>query len=324
MAVVDLARDVELDRPVALKRLAENLARDDELHARFLREARLAARLAHPNVVRVYDVGEHEGRPFIAMEYVEGETLADLLARRGPLPPDEVAVLGMQICSALEAAHTAGLVHRDVKPHNLLLGKDGQLKLGDFGIAFGLGGTRLTMAGTVLGTAAYLAPEQARGEEVTPAADIYALGAVLYELLAGRPPRTPSSVAELAEATEILPPPGAPPALAGVVMRCLESEPKRRPGSAAEVGRALAAARPDAPTQRLLRPQVRRPTPVVVLAAAAVAAIVGGVVAALATRGGGAPPQSKPTPVRVAPVQHGQTAEQQALNLAAWLQRNSR
>ena len=324
MAVVDLARDVELDRPVALKRLAENLARDDELHARFLREARLAARLAHPNVVRVYDVGEHEGRPFIAMEYVDGETLADLLARRGPLPPDEVAALGIQICSALEAAHTAGLVHRDVKPHNLLLRKDGQLKLGDFGIAFALGGTRLTMAGTVLGTAAYLAPEQARGEEVTAAADIYALGAVLYELLAGRPPRTPSSVAELAEATEILPPPGAPPALAAVVKRCLESEPRRRPQSAAEVARALAAARPDVPTQRLRRPRVRRPTPVVVLAAAAVAAIVGGVVAALVTRDGGTPPQSTPTPVRVAPVQHGQTAEQQALNLAAWLHRNSR
>src|SRR5580765_5553294 len=159
MAVVDLARDVELDRDVALKRLAENLARDDELRARFQREARLAARLAHPNVVRIYDVGEDDdGRPFIAMEYVEGETLAELLSRRGPLPANEVTELGVQACRALAAAHEAGLIHRDVKPQNLLLRNDGVLKLSDFGVAFGLEGTRLTVAGTVLGTAAYLAP----------------------------------------------------------------------------------------------------------------------------------------------------------------------
>jgi serine/threonine protein kinase len=144
MAVVDLADDVELGRPVALKRLAENLARDEDRRSRFLREARLAARLSHPNVVRVYDVGEDEGRPFIAMEYVEGETLAELVARRGALPPEEVVSLGVQACRALAAAHAAGLVHRDVKPHNLLLGDDGTLKLGDFGIAVGLEGTRLT------------------------------------------------------------------------------------------------------------------------------------------------------------------------------------
>src|SRR5581483_9514550 len=190
MAVVDLARDSDLDRPVALKRLAENLARDDELRARFLREGRLAARLSHPNVVRVYDVGEDGERPFIAMEYVDGETLAELVARSGPRPPREAAELGIQICRGLAAVHDAGLVHRDVKPQNLLLGRDGRLRLGDFGIAFGLDATRLTTAGTVLGTAAYLAPEQARGEEVTAAADLYGAGAVLYELITGRPPRT--------------------------------------------------------------------------------------------------------------------------------------
>ncbi|HET7145680.1 MAG TPA: serine/threonine-protein kinase, partial [Gaiellaceae bacterium] len=118
-ATVDLARDVELERPVALKRLAENLARDDELHARFLREGKLAARLSHPNVVRIYDVGDDGGRPFIAMEYVDGETLADVVAQRGPLPPREAAQLGVQMCRALAAAHEAGLVHRDVKPQNL-------------------------------------------------------------------------------------------------------------------------------------------------------------------------------------------------------------
>src|SRR2546423_13593731 len=152
------------------------------------------------------------------MEFVDGETLAELLTRRGPLPPEEVAGLGVQACRALAAAHEAGLVHRDVKPQNLLLGRDGVLKLGDFGIAFGLEGTRLTMAGTVLGTAAYLAPEQARGEEVTAAADIYALGAVLYELLTGRPPRNPTSLAELGSGTKIAPPDEAPPALAQLVL----------------------------------------------------------------------------------------------------------
>ncbi|MGH2998007.1 MAG: serine/threonine-protein kinase, partial [Gaiellaceae bacterium] len=190
MAVVDLARDRELDRHVALKRLAENLARDEDLRARFMREGRLAARLSHPNIVRVFDVGEAEGRPYIAMELVDGETLADLIARRGTLTELEATGLGAQAARALAAAHAAGLVHRDVKPHNLLLRRDGELKLGDFGIAVGLEGTRFTVAGTVLGTAAYLAPEQARGEQVTSAADVYALGLVLVELLTGHPDRS--------------------------------------------------------------------------------------------------------------------------------------
>src|SRR4029079_17025813 len=123
MATVELTHDVELDRPVALKRLAESCARDEELRRRFRREARLAARLSHPNVVRVFDVGEDGGRPFIAMEYVEGGTLADPVARRGRPPRPEWARLGVQACAALAASHAAGLVHRDVKPQNLILGK---------------------------------------------------------------------------------------------------------------------------------------------------------------------------------------------------------
>jgi eukaryotic-like serine/threonine-protein kinase len=337
MAVVDLARDVELDRPVALKRLAENLARDDELRARFLREARLAARLAHPNVVHVYDVGEDDGRPFMAMEYVDGETLAEHVARRGPLPPDEAAELGIQICRGLAAVHAAGLVHRDVKPQNLLLRRDGVLKLGDFGIAFGVEGTRLTMAGTVLGTAAYLAPEQARGDEVTASADVYGVGAVLYELLTGRPPRAPSSLAELAAATTIQPPAGAPPALAAVVMRCLDPEPNRRPASAADVARELAATLPEAPTLPLPEPPSQRATeimsrsrgrrrvrPAVALTAVAVGAIGGGVGAAIATSGGGGSTPAPATVTRVSQIPHAATAEQQAQNLAAWLTRYSR
>ena len=337
MAVVDLAHDVELGRPVALKRLAENLSRDDELHARFLREARLAARLSHPNVVRVYDVGDDGGRPFIAMEYVDGETLAQYVARRGPLPPDEAAELGVQICRALAAAHAAGLVHRDVKPQNLLLRRDGVLKLGDFGIAFGAEGTRLTMAGTVLGTAAYLAPEQARGEDVTAAADVYGVGAVLHELLTGAPPRSPSTLAELAAAETIRAPAGVPHALASLVMSCLEPDPRRRPSSAAEVARRLAATLPDAQTLPLPEDPSRRATeimsgraspprrrlrPAVAIAAVAVGAIVGGVGAAVATLdGGGSAPPAVP---RVLPVPHAATAQQQALNLANWLKRYSR
>ena len=323
MAVVDLARDVELDRPVALKRLAENLARDDELRARFLREARMAARLAHPNVVRVYDVGEDGGRPFIAMEYVDGETLAELTARQGPRPAGEAAALGVQLCRGLAAVHDAGLVHRDVKPQNILLRRDGVLKLGDFGIALGHEGTRLTIAGTVLGTAAYLAPEQARGEDVTAAADIYGVGAVLYELLSGRPPRAVNSLADLARETTIAPPPEAPPQLADVIGRCLAHDPAERPASAAEVERRLTAAPLEHPTVRLA-PRGRRVRPAYALAAAAIVAIGGGIAAIVATQSGDSTPQSKPRSARIAPVTHGATAEQQAQNLAAWLRRNSR
>ena len=336
MATVDLARDVALDRNVALKRLAENLSRDEELRARFLREGRLAARLAHPNVIRIFDVGEDGERPFIAMEYVDGETLAELVRRRGPLPAREVAELGVQICRALAAAHEAGLVHRDVKPQNLLLGSNRLLKLGDFGIAFGLGGTRLTMAGTVLGTAAYLAPEQARGEEVTAAADVYGVGAVLYELLTGRPPRTPTSLADLTDSTTIAPPVGAPLPLARIVMRCLAADPAARPASAAALAHELAATLPEPGTLALpghpsqaateiKTSSVRRSRkirPALALAALAVGAIAGGGIALIATRGG---PTPKPAPIpRVAPVPHGATPQQQAQNLAAWLARYSR
>ena len=339
MSTVDLAFDVELDREVALKRLAENLARDDDLRARFQREARLAARLAHPSVVRIYDVGEDDdGRPFIAMEYVAGETLAELVARRGPLPPAEVAGLGVQACRALAAAHGAGLVHRDVKPQNLLLRNDGVLKLGDFGVAFGLEGTRLTLVGTVLGTAAYFAPEQARGEEVTAAADIYGVGAVLYELLTGRPPRNPTTLAELSNATAIPVPQGAPPELARIVMRCLAADPADRPASAAELAGDLAETLPqpqtlplpDHPSLRateitLPEPRtvrgLRPPRLALLVAVAAAVAAIAGIVAALST--GGSPAQPAPVP-KVTRIPQAPTAQQEARDLAAWLRRYSK
>jgi serine/threonine-protein kinase len=337
MSTVDLARDMELDREVALKRLAENLARDDDLRARFQREARLAAKLAHANVVRIYDVGEDdEGRPFIAMEYVEGETLAERVARRGPLPPAEVAELGIQACRALAAAHDAGLVHRDVKPQNLLLRSDGVLKLGDFGIAVGLEGTRLTMAGTVLGTAAYLAPEQARGEEVTAAADVYGLGAVLYELLTGQPPRNPSTLAELTDSRAIPTPRDAPPDLARVVMQCLAARPEHRPASAAELAGELAATVPERQTlplpghpslrateikARTLTKGRRRPRTAALLAAAAAIAVAVGVVAALTT--GGTPHAKPPATPKVSGIPTAPSAQREARDLAAWLRRYS-
>lgn len=307
MAVVDLAHDRELDRDVALKRLAENLARDADLRERFLREGRLAARLGHPNIVRVFDVGEADGRPYIAMELVDGETLADLLARRRKLAPAEAEELGEQAARALAAAHAAGLVHRDVKPHNLLLRRDGVLKLGDFGIAVLLEGTRLTMAGTVLGTAAYLAPEQARGDHVTGAADVYALGLVLVEMVMGTPDRS----ARLS---------GVPPELAATIRGCLATDPRMRP-TAAELERALGGDRSAAPTA-ILRPRRRRRTPLV-LAGAAAAVLAAGIVAAVATSGSPSRP-APPPPARIAPVPQETTAQQQAQALAAWLLRYSR
>jgi eukaryotic-like serine/threonine-protein kinase len=246
MATVYLARDTLLDRPVVLKVLAEHLAHDESFRLRFQREARLAARLVHPNIVQIYDVGEDERGPFIVMEYVDGDTLADELRRRGRMPADEVVTIGIQLCSALEAAHAARLVHRDIKPQNILRARDGKVKLADFGIARSLAATSHTEAGTVLGTAAYLAPEQARGEEVTAAADIYALGVVLYELLTGQSPFDADTLPELMVQREqglMTPPrelvPEIPRALEATVMRCLALLPEYRPASAAELAEAL-------------------------------------------------------------------------------------
>ena len=344
MATVDLAHAVELDRPVALKRLAENLARDEDLQRRFAREARLAARLAHPNVVRVFDVGEDDGRPFIAMEYVEGETLAEFIARRRRLSPAEAATLGMQMCAGLAAAHAAGLIHRDVKPQNLLLGTDGVLKLGDFGIAAGQEGTRLTLAGTVLGTAGYLAPEQARGEQVTAAADIYAVGAVLYELLTGEPVRTGGSLAELAADDGWQPPdlaarvPDAPPELVVAVEACLSLRPVDRPPSAAALARLLAPIASEAATLTLPPDSSQRATEILARpdrpsswwsarrAASLVgllAACVAGGVAAVILSSRSAPASLAPSsPHAVAPPQTGASVVDQARNLEAWLRQH--
>jgi serine/threonine-protein kinase len=261
MAVVYCARDEELSRTVAVKLLAEHLMEDREFRQRFLREARVAARLSHPNVVAIYDAGEDDGRPFIVMELVEGETLGNVLARRGRLPPHEVVELGIQAAAGLAHAHARGLVHRDVKPHNLLIRTDGVLKVADFGIARAVASAtrRLTSAGTILGTAAYLAPEQASGETVTAAADIYALGAVFYEALTGSAPfegRTPFELLTARQRDAVVPvsdrAAGVPPALEEIVMRCLARKPEYRPASAGELERLLRGTA-DAPTKPLVR-----------------------------------------------------------------------
>ena len=328
MATVYLGHDSELDRPVAIKVLAENLTGDETFRRRFLREAQLAARLSHPNVVSVYDAGEQaDGRPYIVMEHVDGETLADVLRKRGPLPADEAATLAAQACRGLAHAHAAGLVHRDVKPQNLLLRRDGTLKVADFGIARAAEGTALTEAGTVLGTAAYLSPEQALGQEATPAADVYSLGAVLYELLTGRPPYQLESLADLAarQAEGAITPvselaTGIPQRVEDAVMRSLARNPAYRPTSAGELARELEPAETaTAPLPRLRRD--RRKLWIALAGMLVLAATLLGI--ALATLGSGGKPPAKPRAPAVAPIQPGTTPQEQARNLSAWLRRYS-
>ncbi len=190
MADVYLARDQLLDRPVAVKVLFNEFADDPSFVERFRREAQAAANLNHPNIVGVYDWGEEQGTYFIVMEYVEGRSLADILRTQGPLHPDRAAEVATDVAAALGFAHRNGLVHRDVKPGNVLVTANGHVKVADFGIATAMVGTQteLTQAGTVMGTATYFSPEQAQGRPVDPRSDLYALGIVLYEMLLGRPP----------------------------------------------------------------------------------------------------------------------------------------
>jgi serine/threonine protein kinase len=187
MSNVFRAHDRLLERTVALKILHEQYTRDEDYVERFRREARAVAQLAHPNIVTVIDRGEQEGRQFIVFEYVDGENVKELL-NRGPLEAREAIRLALQVARALSFAHERGLVHRDVKPQNVLLNEDGQAKVTDFGIARSLDVHGVTQTGTVLGTSDYIAPEQARGQKVDPKTDIYSLGVVLYELLSGEVP----------------------------------------------------------------------------------------------------------------------------------------
>jgi serine/threonine protein kinase/beta-lactam-binding protein with PASTA domain len=245
MATVYLAEDSSLGRKVALKVMAERYAEDGEFVERFRREAQAAARLNHPNIIAVYDRGEADGRPYIAMEYLQGRTLKQVIQKEGQLPPERAIAIAMQVLAGLRYAHEHGVVHRDVKPHNVLVGDDGRIKVTDFGIAHA-GDPQMTEVGSIVGTAQYLSPEQARGRTVGPQTDIYSLGVVLYEMLAGRVPfEGDSSVAIAMQHVSDPPPPlqalapQVPDSLALVVAHAMLKEPSQRYGSADEFGADL-------------------------------------------------------------------------------------
>ncbi len=251
MSTVFLAVDSVLERQVAVKLLAEHLADDVDFVARFRREALAAARLQHPNIVQVFDSGEDPDshRHFIVMEYVDGPSAADLLRDRPKLEVDEAVAIVRDACHGLDYAHRAGVVHRDVKPGNLLLADDtGATKLADFGIAKAAEQTRITQVGSVLGTAAYLSPEQATGEEAGPPSDIYSLGVCAYQFLAGRLPHEYTSLTELAlkqQQAHVEPitvhRPEVPPELDRAIRVCLERDPDARYPSTLEMARGLEA-----------------------------------------------------------------------------------
>ncbi len=251
MGEVWRARDELLDRDVAVKALKREYAEDDAFLDRFRAEARHTAGLAHPGIASVFDYGENDGTAYLVMELVPGEPLSAILAREGRLSPDRALDVVAQAGRALDVAHQSGVIHRDVKPGNILVCPDGTVKLTDFGIARAADATPLTRTGVVLGTAQYLSPEQANGAAVTPASDVYSLGVVAYECLAGRRPfdgDTPVGIAMAHLNDEPLPLPGdVPPDAAGLVTRALAKDPADRFATAADVAAAADAARSERP-----------------------------------------------------------------------------
>jgi eukaryotic-like serine/threonine-protein kinase len=248
MSTVQLAFDERLERAVAIKLLAEHLADDPSFVSRFRREALAAARLVHPNIVQVFDFGfdEPSGRHFIVMEFVPGRSCAEILRDDGPMTADQAVDVAVQADRGLDHAHRHGVVHRDVKPGNLMVSPDGIVKLADFGIAKAAEQSSITQVGSVLGTAAYLAPEQARGQEAGPPADIYALGVVTYQLISGRLPYDATSLTELAYKQQNEPPPRldqivpeVPPALADAIAVALALDPENRYPTAAAMADGL-------------------------------------------------------------------------------------
>ncbi|HUQ62510.1 MAG TPA: serine/threonine-protein kinase [Acidimicrobiales bacterium] len=252
MAEVFAGVDRRLDRPVAIKLLRPEISARPDLRTRFEAEARAAASLSHPNAVAVFDTGEEDGVPYIVMERLPGETLADRIAA-GPVAPSDVKQIAGEVLGALGAAHATGLAHRDVKPGNILMAADGQAKVADFGIAKSVendaGAADLTGTGQLLGTPAYLAPERLAGAPATAQSDIYALGIVLYEALSGVKPfdgATPIATAQ-AITNGVFPPlretsPDVDPALAATVERAMAADPARRFSSTAEMAVAISAA----------------------------------------------------------------------------------
>jgi serine/threonine-protein kinase len=247
MATVYKAWDTRVERIVAVKVLRSLAKTDRRSIERFRREAHAAARLSHPNAVTIYDFLEEHGEHYLIMEFVEGVNLKQYLAQKGTLSPQQAVEITSQVCSVLQVAHANGFIHRDIKPQNIMITPDGQAKLTDFGIVRVMEAAGLTNTGIVLGTADYLAPEQARGEQLSPASDLYSLGVVLYEMLAGRPPFVGSSAVQVAmqHTTSVPPPPSKynpriPRALELVVKKALQKEPDRRYTSAEAMRKALA------------------------------------------------------------------------------------
>jgi serine/threonine-protein kinase len=282
MSSVFRAHDRLLDRKVALKILHQQYSGDGEYVERFRREARSVAALSHPNIVTVIDRGEHEGRQFIVFEYVDGENLKRLIERRGPAPVATVLELGMQIARGLSFAHQQGLVHRDVKPQNVLLNGDGQAKVTDFGIARSLDVQHgMTQTGTVLGTSDYIAPEQAQGQRVDEHTDVYSLGVVIYELLTGEVPFPAENFVAVAmrHINEPPPPirdkrPDVPPRVEAAVQRAMAKDPADRFQTMADFCRELDAClaelqsgattvAPAAPGRSVRRRRTANPWPII-------------------------------------------------------------
>jgi eukaryotic-like serine/threonine-protein kinase len=253
MADVYCAEDTQLGRRVALKLLYRRFAEDAEFVERFRREASSAAGLQHPNIVGVFDRGEWDGTYYIAMEYLQGHTLKQLVREHGAMPPDLAVDITIQVLRAAKFAHKRGVVHRDIKPHNVILDDEGRAKVTDFGIARA-GASDMTETGSIMGTAQYLSPEQAQGQPVSPRSDLYSIGVMLYELLTGKVPfdaESPVTIALKHVSEPPVPPsqlnPAVPPALDAVVLRALEKEPAHRFADADEFAAALLDAR-DRPT----------------------------------------------------------------------------
>lgn len=263
------ALDTVLGRAVAVKLLHQALSQDSDFADRFRAEARHAASLHHPNIATVFDYGEDEGTAYLVMELVPGQPLSQIIAERAPLSAAEAASVMAQAANALQAAHHGGVIHRDVKPANILITPDGIAKLTDFGISRAIGAAPMTQTGQVLGTAQYLAPEQALGQSATAASDIYSLGVVGYEMLTGVRPFDAGSVVATALAQVNQPPPALPESIPAevrdVINAALAKDPADRPASAAAVGRALrmpgtalsseAEAPPSEPTRTVVPPR---------------------------------------------------------------------
>ncbi|MCE7011376.1 protein kinase [Kibdelosporangium philippinense] len=310
MGVVWRAHDERLDRTVAVKLLSFDAALGDtegeQADARVMREARLAAKIQHPNAIQVHDVVEHDGRPCLVMEYLPSESLSAVLNDRGALPADEVARIGAQIAGALAAAHDVGIVHRDVKPDNVLIAPDGTVKITDFGISRAIGDATMTSVGVIAGTPAFLAPEVAGGDKAGFPSDVYSLGSTLYAATEGTPPFgvDENTIALLRRVStgEIVPPRQSGP-LSPLLLWLLRTDPTERPTMREaedylRTGKRPPEFQPRTATMALPPPKPRKRG--ILLAAAAVLLVAIGLVVGLAINRG-QPPQALPEPLVIPP-----------------------